>query len=36
MSSPRLPEFFDTLSLYAGQRPDPTNGARAVPIYETT
>ena len=35
MSSPRPPEF-DTLSLYAGQRPDPTNGARAVPIYETT
>src|SRR5271165_6172376 len=35
MSSPRPPEF-DTLSLHAGQRPDPTNGARAVPIYETT
>ena len=35
MSSPRPPAF-DTLSLHAGQRPDPTNGARAVPIYETT
>lgn len=27
---------FDTLSLHAGQRPDPTTGARAVPIYYTT
>ena len=27
---------FDTLSLHAGQRPDPTTGARAVPIYMTT
>lgn len=27
---------FDTLSLHAGQRPDPTTGARAVPIYFTT
>ncbi|MFM2423130.1 MAG: hypothetical protein RL291_1660 [Pseudomonadota bacterium] len=27
---------FDTLSLHAGQRPDPTTGARAVPIYQTT
>ncbi len=27
---------FDTLSLHAGQRPDPTTGARAVPIYATT
>ena len=27
---------FDTLSLHAGQRPDPENGARAVPIYQTT
>ena len=26
----------DTLSLHAGQRPDPTTGARAVPIYQTT
>jgi O-acetylhomoserine (thiol)-lyase len=30
--SPRL----DTLSLHAGQRPDPATGARAVPIYQTT
>jgi O-acetylhomoserine (thiol)-lyase len=29
---PRL----DTLALHAGQRPDPTTGARAVPIYQTT
>ncbi|MCE9620880.1 MAG: PLP-dependent transferase [Actinomycetia bacterium] len=27
---------FDSLSLHAGQRPDPTTGARAVPIYFTT
>ena len=27
---------FDTLSLHAGQRPDPETGARAVPIYQTT
>jgi len=26
---------FDTLSLHAGQRPDPLTGARAVPVYET-
>jgi O-acetylhomoserine (thiol)-lyase len=32
LKSPR----FDTLSLHAGQRPDPTTGARAVPIYQTT
>jgi len=25
-----------TLSLHAGQEPDPTTGARAVPIYQTT
>jgi O-acetylhomoserine (thiol)-lyase len=35
MSAPRPPDF-DTLSLHAGQRPDPVTGARAVPIYETT
>jgi O-acetylhomoserine (thiol)-lyase len=35
MSAPRPPDF-DTLSLHAGQRPDPLTGARAVPIYETT
>lgn len=27
---------FSTLSLHAGQRPDPVTGARAVPIYQTT
>ncbi len=27
---------FDTLSLHAGQRPDPVTGARATPIYQTT
>ena len=27
---------FDTRALHAGQRPDPTTGARAVPIYQTT
>ena len=32
------PKFtrFDTLSLHAGQQPDPVTGARAVPIYQTT
>ncbi|MBI4082800.1 MAG: O-acetylhomoserine aminocarboxypropyltransferase/cysteine synthase [Candidatus Lambdaproteobacteria bacterium] len=27
---------FNTLALHAGQRPDPTTGARAAPIYQTT
>jgi O-acetylhomoserine (thiol)-lyase len=27
---------FDTLSLHAGSRPDPTTGARATPIYQST
>lgn len=27
---------FDTLALHAGQQPDPTTGARAAPIYQTT
>ncbi|MDX1607262.1 MAG: PLP-dependent transferase, partial [Candidatus Competibacterales bacterium] len=27
---------FDTLSLHAGQPPDPATGARATPIYQTT
>ncbi|SRR5581483_184930 len=35
MTTPRGPRF-DTLSLHAGQRPDPATGARAVPIYQTT
>lgn len=26
----------ETLALHAGQQPDPTTGARAVPIYATT
>jgi len=32
------PKFlkFDTLSLHAGQQPDPATGARAQPIYQTT
>ncbi len=32
------PDFLrpDTLALHAGQQPDPTTGARAVPIYYTT
>ncbi|HKD56695.1 MAG TPA: O-acetylhomoserine aminocarboxypropyltransferase [Hyphomicrobiaceae bacterium] len=33
--TPKSPRF-DTLSLHAGQRPDPATGARAVPIYQTT
>ena len=32
MSAPGI----HTLSLHAGQKPDPTTGARAVPIYQTT
>ncbi|HET6521475.1 MAG TPA: PLP-dependent transferase, partial [Geminicoccaceae bacterium] len=35
MPDPKLLKF-DTLSLHAGQRPDPATGARAVPIYQTT
>ena len=35
MAAP-TPPAFDTLALHSGQRPDPNNGARAVPIYETT
>jgi len=27
---------FDTRAIHAGQRPDPTTGARAMPIYQTT
>ncbi len=29
------PTGFDTLTLHAGQSPDPTTGARAVPIYQS-
>lgn len=32
----KKPWRFDTLQVHAGQRPDPTTGARAVPIYQTT
>jgi O-acetylhomoserine (thiol)-lyase len=36
MNNP-APEFrFATRCLHAGQQPDPTTGARAVPIYQTT
>ncbi|HEY1362426.1 MAG TPA: O-acetylhomoserine aminocarboxypropyltransferase [Xanthobacteraceae bacterium] len=35
MAGPKPPAF-DTLSLHAGQHPDPVTGARAVPIYQTT
>jgi len=27
---------FETRQIHAGQEPDPTTGARAVPIYQTT
>lgn len=27
---------FNTLAVHAGQKPDPTTGSRAVPIYQTT
>ncbi|HEY8267236.1 MAG TPA: O-acetylhomoserine aminocarboxypropyltransferase [Xanthobacteraceae bacterium] len=35
MPAPKPPAF-ETLSLHAGQHPDPVTGARAVPIYQTT
>jgi O-acetylhomoserine (thiol)-lyase len=35
MIDPKLFKF-DTLSLHAGQQPDPVTGARATPIYQTT
>ncbi len=35
MADPKFLKF-DTLSLHAGQQPDPATGARAVPIYQTT
>jgi O-acetylhomoserine (thiol)-lyase len=34
MAAPK-PIQFDTLSLHAGQQPDPATGARATPIYQT-
>ena len=27
---------FETRQIHAGQQPDPTTGARALPIYQTT
>jgi O-acetylhomoserine (thiol)-lyase len=35
VAAPKYPGF-DTLALHAGQSPDATTGARAVPIYATT
>src|SRR3989304_4118972 len=35
MADPKFLKF-DTLSLHAGQQPDPATGARAGPIYQTT
>jgi O-acetylhomoserine (thiol)-lyase len=35
MAGPKPPDF-ETLSLHAGQHPDPVTGARAVPIHQTT
>jgi O-acetylhomoserine (thiol)-lyase len=35
MPTPKPPAF-ETLSLHAGQHPDPVTRARAVPIYQTT
>ena len=34
MTDPKFLQF-ETLSLHAGQQPDPATGARAVPIYQT-
>lgn len=34
MSTPKYPHL-DTLTIHAGQSPDATHGARAVPIYQT-
>lgn len=35
MAAPKPPAF-ETLSLHAGQHPDPVTGSRAVPIHQTT
>jgi O-acetylhomoserine (thiol)-lyase len=35
MPEPKQP-YLATLAVHAGQTPDPTTGARAVPIYQTT
>jgi O-acetylhomoserine (thiol)-lyase len=37
MAENELPKYqLGTLAVHAGQEPDPTTGARAVPIYQTT
>ena len=36
MSSEKKPLGLSTLSLHAGQQPDPTTGSRAMPIHQTT
>ncbi len=36
MSEQTKPQGIETMALHAGQEPDPTTGARAVPIYATT
>jgi O-acetylhomoserine/O-acetylserine sulfhydrylase len=36
MAQPNKPQEFETLQLHAGQVPDPTTNARAVPIYAST
>ena len=36
-TTPSTPAWaFETRQIHAGQRPDPTTGARALPIYQTT
>ena len=36
MTTPKKKPGLGTQSLHAGQKPDPTTGSRAVPIYQTT
>jgi O-acetylhomoserine (thiol)-lyase len=36
MTNPQRPMGFSTRQLHAGQRPDPTTGSRALPLYQTT
>lgn len=36
MAEEQKPQRIETLAVHAGQQPDPTTGARAVPIYQTT
>ncbi len=36
MAEGKKAQGFETLQLHGGQRPDPTTGSRAVPIYQTT